>query len=357
MIKYLIRRVLQSIPTMLGITVLSYLLMILAPGGPARALTFGPNTRPEQVKMVEAALGVNDPWHIQYLRWLLGDDWMRWDSDGDGIADHSFILPLDADGDGVPEPPGKRYGIIRGDFGTSFFQRRPVINVLGDRIGATLELGISSLIVSLTIGVPIGIWAAVQHGKWFDNLTRILAVIVSAIPTFWLGFMLLLIFGQWLRILPLGDRGPTTLGPLPPIWERLQYMILPVFVLASGGIAGFSRYMRASMLDVINQDYIRTARSKGLSTRQVWFRHGARNAMIPLATFLGPSITGVIGGAAITESVFNWNGLGRTGVAAVTSQDYPVVMAVVIIGAVATIIGYLISDVLYAIIDPRIRFT
>lgn len=147
------------------------------------------------------------------------------------------------------------------------------------------------------------------------------------------------------------------MGPLPPIWERLQYMILPVFVLASGGIAGFSRYMRASMLDVINQDYIRTARSKGLSAREVWFRHGARNAMIPIATFLGPSITGVIGGAAITESVFNWNGLGRTGVTAVTSQDYPIVMAVVIIGAVATIIGYLISDILYAVVDPRIRFS
>ncbi len=357
MIKYIIRRLLQSIPTLLGITVLSYSLMLLAPGGPARALTFGPKVRPEQIKQVEASLGLNDPGYIQYLRWLLGDDWMRWDSDGDGISDGSFILALDADGDGVPEEPGKRKGIIRGDFGSSFFTRRPALDLIMERMGATLELGISSLTVSLVFGIPIGIWAAVKHNKWFDNLTRVLAVVVSALPTFWLGFILLLVFGQGLGWLPLGDRGPTTMGPLPPIWERLQYMILPVFVLASGGIAGFSRYMRASMLDVINQDYIRTARSKGLSAREVWFRHGARNAMIPIATFLGPSITGVIGGAAITESVFNWNGLGRTGVTAVTSQDYPIVMAVVIIGAVATIIGYLISDILYAVVDPRIRFS
>ena len=133
-------------------------------------------------------------------------------------------------------------------------------------------------------------------------------------------------------------------------------MILPTFVLATGAIAVYSRYMRASMLDVMGQDYMRTAEAKGLSGRSVWFRHGARNALIPLATFLGPAITGLLGGAAITETIFSWPGLGRFAVEAVKAQDYPVVMTVVIIGAVATIFGYILSDVLYALIDPRIRF-
>lgn len=364
MIKYIIRRLIQAIPTLIGITILSYLLMSLAPGGPARALTFG-NQRvpPQEVARLEARLGLSDPIIIQYLRWLLGDDWMRWDTNGDKIADASFLLPLDADGDGEAEPPGDRRGIVRGDFGRSFFERRPVLAIINDRIPATLELGVASLLVGLIIGLPIGIIAAVRKGGAFDNFTRIMAVVFNALPVFWLGLILILIFGVLLKnpeggpLLPMGGRCPTTLGGCPPLVERLQFLILPTFVLATGGIAGYSRYMRASMLDVINQDYIRTARSKGLNERQVWFKHGARNALIPLATFLGPSITGLLSGAAITETIFSWPGLGRTAVSSVTQQDYPVVMAVVIIAAIATVLGYILSDILYALIDPRIRFS
>jgi len=364
MLKYIIRRLIQSIPTLLGITILSYLLMSLAPGGPARALTFG-NQRvpPQEVARLEARLGLSDPFVIQYLRWLTGDDWMRWDSDGDGISDGSFLIPLDADGDGVPEPPGTRRGIIRGDFGQSFFERRDVMRIIGERVPATLELGAASLLVGLIIGLPIGIVAAVRKGGPFDNFTRIMAVVFNALPVFWLGLILILIFGVLLKnsaggpFLPMGGRCPTTLTGCPPLHQRLNFLILPTFVLATGGIAGYSRYMRASMLDVINQDYIRTARSKGLTERNVWFKHGARNALIPLATFLGPSITGLLSGAAITETIFSWPGLGRTAVGAVTQQDYPVVMAVVIIAAIATVIGYILSDILYALIDPRIRFS
>ena len=137
---------------------------------------------------------------------------------------------------------------------------------------------------------------------------------------------------------------------------RLEYLIMPVIVLSSGGIAIFSRFMRASMLDVINQDYIRTARAKGLSNRNVWFKHGARNALIPIATILGPSILGVLGGAVITETVFSWPGMGRFAVEAVFAKDYPVVMTTVVIGAVTTVLGFLLSDILYAAVDPRIRF-
>jgi peptide/nickel transport system permease protein len=155
----------------------------------------------------------------------------------------------------------------------------------------------------------------------------------------------------------MGGRTPPSLtGGIPPIYQRLEYLVLPTFVLSTGAIAVYSRYMRASMLDVMSQDYMRTATSKGLAARIVWFKHGARNALIPLATFLGPAITGLLAGAAITETIFSWPGLGRFGVNAVTQQDYPVVMAVVIIGAIATMLGYILSDVFYAIIDPRIRF-
>jgi len=356
MIKYTIRRLLQAIPTFFGITVLSYLLMTAAPGGPVAALTFGPRTTPQQKEQLAAQLGVNDPLPVQYLRWLVGDDWMRWDSNGDGVSDASFLLPLNGP-NGEPLPSGKGRGILRGDFGRSFYYKQPVGNLIGQRVMATIELGASSLVLGLAIGVPIGIFAAVRKSGWFDNVTRVVAVIFNAIPIFWLALLLILLFGADLKILPMGSRcSPLAVGGCPPIWDRIQYLILPTFVLATGAIAVYSRYMRASMLDVMNQDYIRTAQAKGLSKRMIWFKHGARNALIPLATFLGPAITGLLSGAAITETIFSWPGLGRFAVEAVNQQDYPVVMAVVIISAVATILGYILSDILYAIIDPRIRF-
>jgi len=357
MVKYTIRRLVQALPTLFGITLLSYLLMTAAPGGPVASLTFGQRISPQEREALAARMGVNDPWPVQYLRWLLGDDWMRWDSDGDGLADHAVLIPLDADGDGEPEPPGTRRGIIRGDFGTSFYARRPVLEVVVERIPATLELSLAALLVGLVVGVPTGIIAAVRRGGPFDNFTRVMAVIFNAVPIFWLGLILILIFGSVLKVLPMGSRcAPTLIGDCPPIYGRLNYLLLPMLVLSTGGIAGYSRYMRTAMLDVIGQDYIRTAKAKGLRPRAVWFGHAARNALIPLATFLGPAITGLLGGAAITETIFSWPGLGRLGVAAVVQQDYPVVMAVVIMSAVATILGYLLSDILYAWIDPRIRF-
>ncbi len=358
MIKYTLRRLVQAIPTVFGITILSYLLMTAAPGGPVRALTAGdPRITAQQREQMAIRMGLNDPWPVQYLRWLLGDDWMRWDANGDGVADHAFLIPLDADGDGVPEPPGDRLGVIRGDFGRSYYARRPVLDVITERIPATLELGAAALLLSLTLGVPIGIIAAVRRGGGFDNFTRVMSVIFNAVPVFWLGLILILIFGSWLGLLPMGSRcEPTLTGACPPIYGRLNYLLLPTVVLATGGVAAYSRYMRTSMLDVIGQDYIRMAYAKGLRARQVWFVHAARNALIPLATFLGPAITGLLGGAAITETIFSWPGLGRLGVASVVQQDYPVVMAVVIMTALATVLGYLLSDILYAWIDPRIRF-
>jgi peptide/nickel transport system permease protein len=198
--------------------------------------------------------------------------------------------------------------------------------------------------------------AAIRRGSAFDNITRVLAVIINAVPVFWLGLMLILVFGAQLRLLPMGDRCPIALQGCPPLPLRLDHILLPTIVLGSFGLAGYSRYLRASMLDVIGQDYIRTAKAKGLPERAVWFGHAARNALIPLATFLGPAITGIWGGAVITERIFGWPGIGQLTIQSINSSDYPMIMAVTVFAAISTILGYVLSDVLYALIDPRIRF-
>jgi peptide/nickel transport system permease protein len=364
MFKYTLRRLIQAIPTFFGITILSYLLLWAAPGDPVSLLAFGPRVTQAQRDFLAFKLGVNDPLPVQYVRWLTGDDWMRRDTDGDGLSDSCIIIACDANGDGVNEPPGDSQGILRLDFGESFYKpTRSVLSLIGERVPQTVELGLAALVLGLVIGVPVGILAAVRKGGPFDNITRIAAVVFSAIPIFWLGLLLILFFGRVLfpHVSPnpfmLGGQCPPVLiGGCPPIWARLEYLLLPTFVLASGAIAGYSRYMRASMLDVIGQDYMRTAHAKGLSAGKVWFTHGARNALIPLATFLGPAITGLLGGAVLTETTFSWPGLGRMAVEAVVQQDYPMVMAFVILTSVATILGYILSDILYALIDPRIRF-
>lgn len=360
MIKYIIRRLVQSIPTFFGITLFAYLLLWLAPGSVIDRLYFAPNFRAEDRARLEAQLGINDPFHIQYLRWLTGDDWLRWDSDGDGVADRAFelISPLDADGDGEPEPPGENYGILRGDFGRSFIRKKPVMDVILANLPATLELGVAVILTSLVIGIPVGVLSAVTQGKLFDNVSRVMAVVFDAVPSFWLGLILLLLFGRILDLLPLGGRCvPNLYGVCPPLFERMEYLILPTFVFAATFIALFSRYVRTSTLEVMNQDYIRTARAKGLSEGTVNFRHAMRNAMIPVATLLGPIVTNLWAGATIIETVFGWPGVGRIAFTSAIQQDYPVVMGITIFAALGTILGLLLSDILYVIIDPRIRLS
>lgn len=341
MVKYVLRRLIQAVPTMLGISLVCFMLMSALPGGVVAALTTDPRLTPEQQQRIAALYGENDPWFVKYLNWMIGDDWQLRDKDGDG------------DFDGY----GTRRGVLRGDFGNSYVNgSRPVSELILEKIPATLELGISAILIGLLLGVPIGILAAVNRGKLFDNFFRVFAVVTRSVPVFWLGLMAILVFGAWLKWLPMGDRCPVALIGCPPLHQRLHHLLLPAIILGAGGVATYSRYLRASMLDVINQDYVRTAKAKGLEQRKVWFVHAARNALIPLATFLGPTVTGVLGGAVITESIFSWPGLGRQTFQAVVSKDYPLVMASVLIAALATILGFLISDILYAIVDPRIRF-
>jgi peptide/nickel transport system permease protein len=355
MYKYIGRRLLQAIPIFFGITLLSYTLMVVAPGNPVARITFNPRMRVEEREAIAAQLGVNDPIPLQYLRWLLGDDWMRWDSDDDGVSDHSIILPLDANGDGQPEPPGNNRGILRGDFGNSFVGRRPVLEVLVERLPATVELAAAAFLTSLVFGTTLGILAAVRRGV-FDGISRVVAVFFNAVPDFWLGLILILLLGSQLGLLPMGSQcAPSLTGECPPIWGRLEFLLLPTLVLSAPPIASYSRFMRASMLETLGKDFVRTAQAKGLANRAVWLRHGARNALIPLATLIGQEFTVLLGGAVVVETIFSWPGVGRLSVNAVLQQDFPVVMAVVILSSVASILGFILTDVLYALIDPRIR--
>src|SRR5690554_1859722 len=353
MSQFIFRRVLQAIPTIFGITILTYALLNAAPGSPVATLAFGPRTTTAQKNALAEQLGINDPVWKQYIRWLIGNDWQEFRKlDGRGN------VVTDANGEPIMER-GTQKGILRGDFGESFTSKRNALEVVVEKFPATAELGGLALLVGVVIGIPIGVIAAVRRGGLFDNITRVMAVIFSAVPVFWLGLTLLLIFGSQLGWLPMGGRHPSDyfLTGKVTLLQRIEHLILPVTVLATGWVAIFSRFMRASTLDVLSQDYVRSAQAKGLKDRQVWFIHAARNALIPIATILGPAIPGIIGGALITETIFSWPGVGRTTYQAVLNYDYPVIMASVIFVSITTIVGYLLSDILYALIDPRIRLS
>jgi peptide/nickel transport system permease protein len=353
MIKYIVRRLIQAIPTFFGITILSYGIIVAAPGDPVSTLTFGPRATIAQKRAMAQELGVNDPVWKQYLRWLIGNDWQKFPK-RDGMGN----VIRDANGNVVMER-GTEKGILRGDFGFSFVSKKPAMQVLIEKVPATAELGGLALLVGIVLGLGIGVLAAVGRGGVFDNVTRVMAVLFSAVPIFWLGLMLLLIFGSILHWLPMGGRYPTMyfLTGQTTLVEQVKHLLLPVAVLSTGWVAIISRFMRASTLDVLSQDYVRTAKAKGLPDRQVWFIHAMRNALMPIATILGPAIPGIIGGALITETIFSWPGMARTAYSAVLTEDYPVIMASVILVSITTIIGYLLSDILYAAIDPRIRLS
>ncbi len=325
MTTYFLRRLLQAIPTLIGITLISFTLMRAAPGDPVALLTFNPDITNENRDQLRAQLCLDRSIAEQYIVWLLGD----------------FRGKCRAE------------GIIRGDFGDSFFAKRPVIDMIFERIPATLELTATALAYGLILGVTIGIYSAVKHGNWFDNIMRFVAVIGNAVPVFWLGLILILVFAVQLGWLPVGGR--YTLNQPKTLVDHLQHLLMPSFVLAVTWIAILSRFMRTETLEVMRQDYIRTARAKGIANSKVYFSHAARNALIPLATIIGPAIGGLLAGAVVTERIFSWPGMGRLALDAVFQRDYPLVMASVIISSVLVVAGNLLSDMLYGIIDPRIR--
>jgi peptide/nickel transport system permease protein len=351
--RYIIRRLLQALPILIGISILSFILVSLAPGDPVSLRTAGDrNITPEAKAILRKQLGLDQPLPVQYVRWFAGITIRQGDMVEEFSNDKVRCSFLSAIGYTACDTGG---GVLRGDLGTSIDTKQPVWDRLTERMWATIELGLISLVVSLLIGVPLGVLSAVYRGSLFDNITRVLAVLFRSVPIYWMGLLLLLVFSVWLGWLPVGGRQTVSLTGETSLWDRIRHLILPVAVLSFGPIAFFSRIMRTETLEVIHTDYVRTARAKGLSANQVWFVHALRNALIPLMTVMGPAIVGVLGGAVVVETIFAWPGMGRLTINAVFQQDYPLVLGAGMFFAVLTIIGYLLSDIFYGVVDPRVR--
>jgi peptide/nickel transport system permease protein len=307
---------------LLGITLICFFVMRLAPGSPTDLQTqMNPKASAEMKERMMSLYELDQPIHIQYWSWL------------------------------------KK--ISRGDLGTSFSSdHRPVADKIMERLPITITINFLSLLIIIVVAVPIGVLSAVYQDSWFDKATAVLVFIGFAVPTFWLALLLMIFFGihlGWLPISGLRSLNYEYLSAGRQLLDLASHLILPVFISAFGGLAGLSRYMRANMLEVIRQDYILTARAKGLSERQVIYKHALRNALLPAITILGLSIPGLIGGSVIFETIFAIPGMGQLFYMSVMARDYPTVMGILLIGAILTLAGNLIADVSYAVADPRIR--
>jgi peptide/nickel transport system permease protein len=314
---YIIRRLVYAIPTLLGISIIVFLITRLSPGDPVRIYTFGAlNVTEEDIQGLREHYGLNKPLYEQYATWLLQ--------------------------------------VVQGDFGKSLQYNRPALPLLLERLPATLQLAVTALGLQLLIGVPFGMIAALKRGTWVDNVIRVVGVVGHAIPTFWIGLLMILLFSVMLRLLP--SQGILTVGhDLWDVPDRLRHLLMPAFVLALAGIANYSRYLRTETLDVISQDYVRTAHAKGLRERTVIYVHALRNALIPVVTALGGILATLVSGALVVEQVFTWPGVGQFTYAAARSRDYPVIMAGVMVASFLLVISYLLRDVMYAVVDPRIK--
>jgi peptide/nickel transport system permease protein len=322
-----------------------FALVNLAPGGPLAGHGQSRHIRAERVAMLKRQFGLDKPLPTQYLIWLVGNDWMK----------------VDTNGDGIPEAFGTRKGVLRGDFGFSFRTRKPVLEEVNLRLSNTIYLMVITLLVSLLIAIPAGIISAIKQYSFFDIFITTFSFAGQAIPEFWLGLILILVFYVWLKnpftgqpLLPAG--GMYSLSGEFSILDRVVHLILPVTAGALGWIAWYSRFLRSNMLDVIHQDYMRMARAKGLPQRLVIYKHGFRNALIPLVTMFALDLPYVITGAVFVETIFAWPGMGRLYYQSAMQRDYPVLMAILIISGALIILSNLAADILYGFLDPRIRF-
>lgn len=356
MTRYVFRRLLQAIPTLFGISLISFLVVNLSPGDPVLIRTFAPDITEETRETLRRQLGLDQHVSLQYVNWLVGfsfrgGDVVEQQTRKDVICGYVSSLNFTwCDSGG---------GILRGDLGTSLQTEQPVWERLLERMPATLQLSLVSLMMVFVVGVPLGVLSAVYHRSIFDNVVRVFAVVGESVPGFWFGLMAIFIFGVVLDILPTGGRFPTesALTGEVAVIDRIRHLILPAIVGALGGIAGISRIMRTETLEVIHTDYIRTAKAKGVAPSKLWFIHALRNSLIPLMTILGPSIVGIIGGAVVTERVFSWPGMGQLTFNAALQRDYPMVLGAVMFFAVLVIIGNLLSDIFYGLVDPRVRLS
>jgi peptide/nickel transport system permease protein len=320
MLAYIIRRLILAIPILFGVALISFLLVYLAPGDPLGAFLV-PNVRPEVLERLREIYGLDKPLVEQFVGWIT-----------------SYIQIWNPDA-----------------WGISITYRRPVLELIAERTPATLLLMGTALLVTVLVSVPLGMLAALKQYSVADKVVTTFATIGYAMPSFVLGTYLLYIGAVWTGIFPFGGMSSSLRGDADPL-DIAWHMVLPVASLAIQSIAGWSRYVRATMLEVLHQDYIRTAKAKGLGGSRVNFRHALRNALIPVVTLFGLSLPALIAGAAITEGIFSWPGLGSMGLAAVQQRDYPVVMAFVLLGGIGVVFGNLIADILYGVVDPRIKY-
>jgi len=341
MTRYLVRRAIQSFFLVWLSTVIGFTIYQAAPGGPLQFLDDDPTATSADTNRLVRLYGLDRPILAQYVVWLTGEDWLaateKWQS-----------------GRCLSDPTDCGRGIIRLDFGRSFFFKgRPAIEVIAERIPATFLLGFSSLVLSVLGGIPLGVYAALKRGKLPDHLIRVSTVLVNTVPHWWLGLLLLIVLGGYLGIVPLS--GMQTIGD-GSLMDRLHHLILPATVGAIGGWISFSRILRFEMLEVLNQDYVRTARAKGLVEQVVVFRHVLRNAIMPFVTGLSGIFLLILSGSVLFETVFSWPGMGRLFITAVNSRDFPVMMALFVIGSFLGVLGMLMVDILYGFVDPRVRY-
>jgi peptide/nickel transport system permease protein len=315
MMRFVLRRLGQAIPMLIGISFAAFVLMRLAPGGPMAIYAQNPTMSEADMRRIEHILGLDQPIHIQYLKWAAG--------------------------------------MATGNMGYSYRTGLPVGEVITERVPATLQLMGCAYLIAIGLGIATGIVSAVRRHSIFDYCATTGAMVGLSVPTFWFGLMVIIVFGAMLRWIPSG--GIATLGAPFSLYDRFIHLIGPAAVLGLWMTATWSRYTRSSVLEVIGQDYIRTARAKGLRARTVLLRHTLRNALIPLITLAGLEFRNLFGGALVTETVFSWPGVGRLYLDSLNYQDYAVILGLLLITSVMVLAGSLLADILYAVVDPRIR--
>ena len=314
MARFLLGRTWQSLILLLLVSLIGFMVLNLAPGGPLSRFALTPGMTKETLDRISEEMGLNRPLVVQYLDWL--------------------------------------WSLLRGDWGKSFRDSRPVLEVIGGHLGATLLLMGASTLLSIVLGGWIGIRSAVRRGSTFDYLMTIFAFVALSIPTFWFGLVAIFVFSLWLGWLPAGNMYTVGDGSLSDI---AVHLVMPTVVLALVNVAIWARYMRAATLEVVNQDFVRTAHAKGVSPRRVLMKHIVGNAMVPMITLAGMQLPTLLSGALVTETVFTWPGMGRLFLDSLGYNDYPVVMGLLMFSAILVLIGNLLADLLVAFVDPRIR--
>ena len=316
MSRFILRRIVQAIPTLFGILLLTFLLTRLSPADPVKLMLAGQfDITPEERAELYHNLGLDDPLPVQFVRYA--------------------------------------GNVLRLDFGNSFYYHRPVVELIAERIPNSLQLSVLSLIFALVIGVPLGVISAYRRGKPIDHVIRIFSVAGHAIPSFWFGLLFVTILGVQLRWFPIGSMN--AVGKDSDVLDRIWHLFGPVLALSLGLIALYPRYLRTQVLEIVNQDYVRTAHAKGLKQRAVTWGHVVRNTLIPIVTLFGGLLTIVLSGSVVIERVFNWPGIGRLLFEALVSKDYPMIQASVVIGSVLLLVSFIFRDIAYAFVDPRVK--